>query len=85
MTLEQEILQELELRPLSTEELVHRFPNTPIGILNTALYNLREQKFWVEKHPVIEGGCKTCACSIRYSWRLTFAGREELVNVRKSG
>lgn len=84
MTLEQEILEALELRSLSTAELVNRFPNMPIGIINNALYQLREQQHLVEKHPVIGGGCKTCACSVTYTWRLTIKGRQELADVRKS-
>lgn len=83
MDLEHQILQALELRPLSDEELSnHLGPEVATHSLNTALYNLREQRMWIAKHPVIDGGCKTCACGISYKWRLTMSGRGELKNVR---
>jgi hypothetical protein len=44
---------------------------------------LRDQKSWIVKHPVIGGGCKTCACSITYSWRLSLSGRQELAKIQK--
>lgn len=72
------IIQELELRPLSTEELSnHLGADVSTHSLNEALYRLREQKSWIAKHPVF-GGCKTCACSVTYLWRLTLTGRQAL-------
>lgn len=81
MTLEHKILEALELRPLSTAELVNRLQGHSIDEVNAALYQLREQKYMIEKHPVIGGGCRTCACSVTYAWRLTIKGRKELSNV----
>jgi hypothetical protein len=81
MKLEQKILQALEHRPLSTDELAsHLGAEVSTHSLDEALYQLREQKYWIAKHPVISGGCKTCACGITYSWRLTFSGRQQLAN-----
>jgi hypothetical protein len=78
MNVEQKILRALESHPLSDAELiVHLGSEVSLQELDNALYQLREQKMWVTKHPVM-GGCKTCACSITYSWRLTFSGRSEL-------
>ena len=79
MNTEQNILQALELHPLSTSELVHRFgAEVSVQEINNALYQLQEQKMWIQKHPVISGGCKSCACGVVYYWRLTFSGRSEL-------
>lgn len=78
MNLEQKILKALESHPLSDAELAeHLGAEVSTQEMNNALYQLREQKMWVQKHPVM-GGCKTCACSISYLWRLTFSGRAEL-------
>jgi hypothetical protein len=78
MSLEQTILKALEVRALSYTELSERLGSeVSIQELNNALYQLREQKMWVQKHPVMDG-CKTCACSISYCWRLTLSGRQEL-------
>ncbi len=79
MSLEQKILQTLEHNPLSTDELLSKL-GVSAHELNQALYQLGDQKMWVKKHPVFGDGCKTCACSITYSWRLTFSGRQELAN-----
>ncbi len=79
MSLEQKILKALEIRSLSTDELSnHLGPEVSIDQINNALYQLREQKSWVVKHPVMGGGCKTCACSVSYVWRLSLSGRQEL-------
>ncbi len=79
MELEKQILQALELRPLSNDELLnHLGPEVSTHSLNEALYQLREQRMWIAKHPVIDGGCKTCACGVTYKWRLTISGREQL-------
>lgn len=79
MSLEEKILRALELRPLSTDELAnHLGSEVSLDQINAALYQLREQKGLVVKHPVIGGGCKTCACSVSYVWRLSLSGRQEL-------
>lgn len=84
MDLNQRILQALELRPLSDSELAnHLGPEVSSDDLNKALFQLREQKSWIVKHPVFGGGCKTCACSITYSWRLSLSGRQELAKIQK--
>lgn len=85
MNLEEKILEALENRPLSTKELVNSLEGIPIDEINAALYQLREQKYMIQKHPVIGGGCTTCACSVTYTWRLTIKGRQELSNVQRSG
>ena len=79
MNLEQKILKALEHKALSTDELsLHLGSEVTLDQINHALYFLREQKSWVVKHPVVGGGCKTCACSISYVWRLSLSGRQEL-------
>jgi len=84
MDLNHRILQALELRPLSDSELVnHLGSEVNAEDIGKALYVLREQKSWIVKHPVIGGGCKTCACSITYSWRLSLSGRQELAKLQK--
>lgn len=84
--LQQKILQALEHRALATDELLnHLDPKPSDQDLQFALYELREQKKWIDKHPIIGGGCKDCACQITYKWRLTFAGRRELANHVQTG
>jgi hypothetical protein len=79
MNLNQRILKALELRPLSDSELAnHLGPEVTTHSLNEALYQLKDQRFWIAKHPVIDGGCKTCACGVTYKWRLTLSGRNKL-------
>jgi len=79
MTLEQQILKALAKSSASADELYLLVdPGITVQKFQEALYQLREQKFWVEKHPVIGGGCKTCACGISYVWRLTISGRQHL-------
>lgn len=79
------ILQALENRALSQKELA-----TSVGVEDDAhefvksLYELN-QEYLINKHPIIEGGCKTCACGVTYKWRLTIKGRTELNNARQSG
>lgn len=81
MNLEQKILQILEVKALSKEELLQRLgSDVSENQLAHALYLLGDQKGLVQKHPVIGGGCTTCACNISYLWRLTFSGRKELSN-----
>jgi hypothetical protein len=79
MNQEAQVLQALEARALSKEELWEQL-NTKMNAaeLSNAIYQLSEQKYLIQKHPIIGGGCKTCACSISYVWRLTFSGRAEL-------
>jgi hypothetical protein len=78
MTIRDQVLQALEIRALSTQELA-----TSIGMEDDAheyveaLYHLNQESLIV-KHPIIDGGCKTCACGVTYKWRLTFAGRKHL-------
>lgn len=81
MNLEQKILQALETKALSNDELLKQLgEDVTSNQLSNALYQLGDQKGWVQKHPVFGGGCKTCACSVSYLWRLTFSGRRELAN-----
>lgn len=74
----QKILEALENRALSQQELANS-----LGVMDDAhefvesLYHLNQESLIV-KHPIIEGGCKTCACGVTYKWRLTFAGRMHL-------
>lgn len=73
-----EILKALEIRALSQKELA-----TSVGVEDDAhefvkaLYELNQESL-INKHPIIDGGCKTCACGITYKWRLTIKGRTEL-------
>lgn len=84
MDLNHRILQALEFRPLSDAELSnHLGSEVSSNELSNALYQLKEQKSWIVKHPVIGGGCKTCACSITYTWRLSLSGRQELAKIQK--
>jgi hypothetical protein len=79
MNLEQRILQALGPRALSTEELSSQLGSeVSSDDISKALFHLREQKSWVVKHPVFGDGCKTCACSVSYVWRLSLSGRQEL-------
>jgi hypothetical protein len=79
MNIEEQIIQALELRPLSQDELVHRLDATlTSGEINSALYQLSSQKMWIAKHGQVEGSCKTCACQIIYKYKLTYSGREAL-------
>lgn len=79
------IMAALEIRALSQAELAtsvevgedaHEFVK--------ALYELNQDSMIV-KHPIIDGGCKTCACGVTYKWRLTIKGRQELNDARQSG
>lgn len=84
MNLEQKILQALGQRPQSTEELAnHLGSEVSPDDIGKALFHLREQKSWIIKHPVIGGGCKTCACSVSYVWRLSISGRQELARLQE--
>jgi hypothetical protein len=78
LSIESQILIVLESRPLSGEEIVKYMPDVLAQDIQLALYRLRDQKMWIEKHPVISGGCTSCACGVTYKWRLTFSGRKEL-------
>ena len=72
------ILQALEVHALNQQELA-----TSIGVGDDdhefvkALYHLNQESLIV-KHPIFDGGCKTCACGITYKWRLTLSGRNRL-------
>ena len=83
--MKEKILQALEIRALSQKELA-----TSVEVeddaheLVKALYELNQDSLIV-KHPIIDGGCKTCACGVTYKWRLTFKGRKELEDVRQRG
>jgi hypothetical protein len=72
------ILQALEVRALNQQELA-----ASIGVEDDAheyveaLYHLNQESLIV-KHPIFDGGCKTCACGITYKWRLTLSGRNHL-------
>jgi hypothetical protein len=83
LSIESQILIALENRPLSDDELVKYMSDILVHDIQLALYRLREQKMWIEKHPVISGGCTTCACGVNYKWRLTFSGRKELETLGK--
>jgi hypothetical protein len=76
MDIETRILVAIKHKPLSMTELVDavEFSGEELG---QALYDLKA-KFLVEKHPVISGSCKACACMKTYVYRLTFAGRKLL-------
>lgn len=78
MNLERQILEALEYRPLSLEELLHVLPEAASQDIQKSLYELSEQKMWVVKLPAIGGGCKTCACEVTFKWRLTIGGRQQL-------
>lgn len=85
MDLQEQILQALQQAPLSADELYRKVdPETSVQAFQEALYQLREQRMWVEKHPVIDGGCKACGCSIHYMWRLTIGGRQHLKEKQES-
>lgn len=85
-SLEDKIIRALEYKSLATEEL-----GASIGGIisdndyNKALWALSNQKYWIQHHGVVGGGCKNCACSVSYVWRLTQAGRQALDNQRKQG
>ena len=84
MTLEQRILQALGQHSQSTDDLTkHLGSEVSPDDLGKALYHLREQKSWIVKHPVIGDGCKTCACSVSYVWRLSISGRQELARLQQ--
>lgn len=71
-------MEALEIRALSQQELA-----TSVGVQDDAhefvkaLYELNQESI-INKHPIIDGGCKTCACGVTYKWRLTIKGRTEL-------
>lgn len=78
MEIKNKILEALENRALTQRELANS-----LGVMDDAhefveaLYHLNQESL-INKHPIIEGGCKTCACGVTYKWRLTFAGRKHL-------
>lgn len=78
------ILQALEHKPLPVEELGASLSDLSFtqNELDQVLFQLVNQKYWIQHHGVVGGGCKTCACSVSYVWRLSRAGREELNNQR---
>lgn len=78
----QKILQALELRPLSDKELSNH-TELPVSDLMEALYHLRTQNMWIEKHQTIDNGCRDCACHVTYKWRLTIGGREQLKSIER--
>lgn len=78
-----QILEALESRALSQEELTHSLNvQDDDHEFVKALYELNQESL-INKHPIMDG-CKACACHVSYKWRLTFAGRRELTNVRQS-
>jgi hypothetical protein len=83
IALEQQILDALQMCPASADTLYLLVdPETTVDQFQEALYQLREQKFWVEKHGIVSGGCKTCACGFAYVYRLTISGRQHLREVQ---
>jgi len=78
----QKILEVLETRALNQQELA-----AAVGVMDDAhelveaLYHLNQESL-ITKHPIMEGGCKTCACGVTYKWRLTFAGRKHLQDLK---
>ena len=75
MNLELQILQALQAKSLSTRELSEALGSPIHDDFNRALHVLKAEKSWITKHPVIGDGCKNCACSVTYVWRLTISGR----------
>lgn len=73
-----QIVEALEHRALSQADLANSLQvQDDAHEFVKALYELNQESLIV-KHPIIDGGCKTCACGVTYKWRLTFAGREHL-------
>lgn len=76
--MKEKILQALEHRALSQQELANALSiEDDAHELMKALYELT-QEYLIHKHPIIDGGCKTCACHVSYKWRLTISGRNKL-------
>lgn len=71
------ILVALEARPLSMGDVVWQMAPLPESEVKELLYQLN-QKTLVIKTPAIDGGCRTCACQVKYTWRLTYRGRQAL-------
>jgi predicted ArsR family transcriptional regulator len=82
VNLDSRILQLLQLKALSLSEIAESLEVSPTEV-RKALYVLKE-KYLVQKHPVISGGCKSCACMQTFVWRLTFAGRQHIQNQETS-
>ena len=78
MEMRNRIIAALEHKALHNEQLAEA-----LGIMDDDselvrnLYTLT-QEYLIQKHPIMEGGCKTCACNITYKWRLTLSGRQYL-------
>jgi hypothetical protein len=87
MNLEDKIIRALEWKSLAQEELAASVGGTSLDVneLDRVLYILANQKYWIQHHGVIGSGCKSCACSVSYVWRLTRAGRDALNEQRKQG
>jgi Fe-S cluster assembly iron-binding protein IscA len=78
MEIRNKILQALEMRAQAQQELAASVEVTEDAHeFVKALYHLNQESLIV-KHPIIDGGCKTCACGITYKWRLTLSGRNYL-------
>jgi len=76
MDIETRILVSLRNKPLSLSELVDAVDLSG-EVLGEALHSLKE-RLLLEKHPVVSGSCKTCACGVKYVYRLTYSGRKFL-------
>lgn len=71
---ELQVLKALVVKPLSTEELVATLAPMPEAEVKAILYQL-DKKFLATKQPIF-GGCRVCACEVKYAWRLTYKGRQ---------
>jgi hypothetical protein len=72
---ERRLLRTLVAKPLSLEDILYAMRPFPEEDVKPILFRLNKDSLIV-KHPVIGGGCGTCACQVNYLWRLTFAGRQ---------
>jgi bacterioferritin-associated ferredoxin len=71
------ILQALESKPLSEDDLEKVLGSMGHDNLRFAIYQLTTQKYLIAKSPVLSG-CAACRCEVKYVLRLTFAGRAAL-------
>lgn len=72
---ERRVLKVLLLKPLPIEEVVSAMAPTPEHVVRSTLYQL-DKKQLVVSQPAVGGGCRSCACEVKYAWRLTYAGRQ---------
>lgn len=77
------ILQALEKKPISEDDLERMLASIGHDNFHSAIYQLTTQKYLIAKSPIL-GGCKSRGCEIDYVLRLTFAGRTALGHCKQS-